>query len=511
MTDKTESSPQKSKGYRTFVLLLLTLIYAFNFIDRQIIGILSPFIQADLGLSNFQLGLLKGFMFALFYTVIGLPIAWLADRYSRVNIVGISLAVWSGFTALTGMANSFLTIGVARMGVGVGEAGGSPPSHSLISDMYPKEERAGALAIYSLGIPLGLGFAYFMTGFLLGNPNNGMNWRTLLIALGIMGIVLAIIFRLVVREPKRGQSDNIQSDNVLETVPKFHHLVLKIILNKKFWAALVAIIIAYRLFIYAAVTFGLRTAGWIYAAVALTVAGFGVYKALTGTSPFSQALRVLLKIPSWWAMCLGIAAGSFTAYAVAAWQIDYLLPFDSAMDSPVGFQNMMYILAITNCFIYGFGTWFGGWLTQKLAGRSVAYYGLVPALSIFICMPLAILAFWVPSTLMHLSIAGSLLFFLGIYLGPSFAIAQTLAPINMRAMSTAIFFLVLNLIALGGGPTTVGFLADIFEPAHGKVHAIRLSITIVCAALAISSLCFLIAARCLPKDWADAQARNEGG
>ncbi len=443
MTDKTVSPPLMSKGYRIFVLLLLTLIYAFNFIDRQIIGILSPFIQADLGLTNSQLGLLKGFLFALFYTVIGLPIAWLADRYSRVNIVGISLAVWSGFTALTGMANSFLTIGLARMGVGVGEAGGSPPSHSLISDMYPKEERAGALAIYSLGIPLGLGFAYFMTGFLLGNPNNGMNWRTLLIALGVSGIVLAIIFRIIVREPRRGQQEKVDES------------AIKI--------------------------------------------------------PFGTALKTLLSIPSWWAMCLGIAAGSFTAYAVSAWQIDYLLPFDSAMKTPVGFQNMMYILAGTNCFIYGLGTWFGGWLTQWLATRSVAYYGLVPAVSILICLPLCIWAFWVPSTLMHLAIGGSLLFFLGMYLGPSFAIAQTLAPINMRAMSTAIFFLVLNLIALGGGPTTVGFLADVFEPDHGKVHAIRLSITIVTAGLVLSSLCFLVAAKCLPKDWAEAQARNETG
>jgi len=159
-----------NKNHRTFVLLLLTLIYAFNFIDRQIIGILSPFIQADLGLTNTELGLLKGIVFALFYTIIALPIAWLADRYNRVTIVSTSLAVWSAFTALTGMAGSFLQIGLARIGVGVGEAGGSPPSHSIISDLYPKEKRSGALAIYALGIPIGLGFAYFIAGIALGRP-----------------------------------------------------------------------------------------------------------------------------------------------------------------------------------------------------------------------------------------------------------------------------------------------------------------------------------------------------
>ncbi len=437
----TTDDLKPNKNYRTLVLLLLTLIYAFNFIDRQIIGILSPFIQADLGLSNSQLGLLKGFLFALFYTVVGLPIAWLADRYNRVNIISIALATWSGFTALTGMANSFLTIGLARMGVGVGEAGGSPPSHSIISDMYAKEERAGALAIYSLGIPLGLGFAYFMTGFLLGNPDNGISWRTLLIILGVTGVALAVVTKLIIKEPKRGAQEKANDD------------AIKI--------------------------------------------------------PFKTALKTLLSIPSWWAMALGIAFASFVGYAVSTWQMDYLLPFDGGQDSSVGFTKMMYVLAFTNCFIYGGGTFFGGWITQKLAGKSVAYYGIVPAVSILICLPLVILAFWVPSTLLHLVIGGGLLFFLGMYLGPSFAIAQTLAPINMRAMSTAIFFLVLNLIALGGGPTTVGFLADIFKPEHGQIHAIRLSITIVSFMLAVSAICFLIAAKTLPKDWAAAEARNE--
>ena len=440
MPDTTQT---KGRHYRTLVLVLLTLIYAFNFIDRQIIGILSPFIQADLGLSNSQLGLLKGFLFALFYTVIGLPIAWLADRYNRVNIVSIALATWSGFTALTGMANSFLTIGLARMGVGVGEAGGSPPSHSIISDLYPKEERAAALGFYSLGIPLGLGFAYLLTGFLLGNPDNGMSWRTLLIALGLTGIGLAVLTRLIVREPERGIQERTGQSNIKQR-------------------------------------------------------------------PFAEALKTLLSIPSWWAMCLGIAFASFTGYAISTWQMDYLLPFDGAQTAPVGFKNIMYILAFSNCVIYGAGTYFGGWLTQKMAKRSVSYYGYVPAVSLLICLPLVILAFWVSTSLLHLIVGGVLLFFLGMYLGPSFAIAQTLAPINMRAMSTAIFFLVLNLIALGGGPTSVGFLADYFKEAHGQVHAIRLSLTIVSFMLVASVVCFLIVAKTLPKDWAVAEKRNEG-
>lgn len=431
-----------SKSYRTLVLVLLTIIYAFNFIDRQIIGIISPFIQKDLGLTNSELGLLKGILFALFYTLIGIPIAWLADRYNRVNIVTISVAVWSGFTALTGMAGNFLQIGLARMGVGVGEAGGSPPSHSIISDLYPKEERSGALAVYALGIPMGLAFAYFIAGYALGNPDVDFSWRQLLIALGLAGIALAVIARILIREPERGQ----QESAPLEAVKV----------------------------------------------------------------PFSQALVTLLKIPSWWAMCFGIALASFTSYAVSAWQVDYLLPFDAAQEGSFGFQKMMYCLALLNLFAYGSGTFLGGYVTQKLARKNVSYYGYVPAFSILMCLPLLLATFWVPSTTAHLALGGVLLFFLGVYLGPSFAIAQTLAPINMRAMSTALFFLILNIIALGGGPTSVGFLTDYFKPEHGQVHAIRLSISIVSFFFVLSTISFLIVAKTLPKDWAEAQQRNEG-
>jgi len=445
MPKNVNDNKYENKSYRTFVLLLLTLIYAFNFIDRQIIGILSPFIQADLGLTNTQLGLLKGIVFALFYTIIAIPIAWLADRYNRVAIISTSLGVWSLFTAFTGMAGNFLQIGLARIGVGVGEAGGSPPSHSIISDLYPKEERSGALAIYALGIPLGLGFAYFVAGFALGNPDSNFDWRNLLIWLGIVGVVLAVITKIVMREPKRG--------------------------------------------IQEAATTG----------------------ELPPSPPFKEALKVLLTIPSWWAMCLGIAFASFAGYAFSTWQMDYLLPFDSQADSPVGFKTMMYTLGFINMLAYGFGTWLGGYLADKYAKRknNVRAYALIPAITVLCALPLAVLSFWVPTVWGHMAVITIFVIFLGMYLGPSFAIAQTLAPINMRAMSTALFFLILNIIALGGGPTIVGILVDVFEPANGKVHAIRISMSWVSLSFIVSATSFMIAAKNLPKDWAEAEKRNE--
>lgn len=145
----------KSPRYRAFVLGMLVVVYVFNFLDRQIVTILAEPIKNDLGLNDTQIGLMTGLAFALFYTILGIPLARLADRANRVNIISIALVIWSGMTALCGMAQNFAQILAARIGVGVGEAGCSPPAHSLIADYFPPDKRASALSIYALGIPVG--------------------------------------------------------------------------------------------------------------------------------------------------------------------------------------------------------------------------------------------------------------------------------------------------------------------------------------------------------------------
>ncbi len=204
MTDTAANSTTTRPTQNRFVVLaLLFAVYAFNFIDRQIIGILAAPIKAELSLSDTQLGLLGGFAFALFYTGLGIPIAWLADRTSRTWIMTIALTVWSGFTALCGMATTFTHLFLARVGVGVGEAGGVAPAYSLIADYFPPKERARALAAYSFGIPVGSAAGIAIGGALASL----VDWRVAFIAVGIAGIVLAPIFRAFVREPKRGQYD----------------------------------------------------------------------------------------------------------------------------------------------------------------------------------------------------------------------------------------------------------------------------------------------------------------
>lgn len=192
-----------SEAYARFALAMLLLVYAFNFIDRIILGILVPPIKLELHLTDTQLGLLGGTAFALFYTVLGIPIGWLADRFNRVWIMTISLALWSAFAAVSGLAQNFSQLFIARLGVGIGEAGGVAPAYSLISDYFRPARRARALAIYSFGIPIGSAAGLLFGGIIASR----VNWRMAFIVVGGLGVILAPLFRYAVREPVRGGLD----------------------------------------------------------------------------------------------------------------------------------------------------------------------------------------------------------------------------------------------------------------------------------------------------------------
>lgn len=192
-----------SDRYRYWVLGLLVVVYTFNFLDRQILGILASSIKKDLSLSDTQLGLMGGLAFAAFYTLLGIPIAWLADRWSRVKIMTLALAVWSAFTAVCGLAGSFWQLFFARMGVGTGEAGGVAPAYSLIADYFPPAQRARALAVYSFGIPLGMASGILFGGLIAAH----VSWQAAFFVVGLAGVALAPLFGLTVRDPVRGGHD----------------------------------------------------------------------------------------------------------------------------------------------------------------------------------------------------------------------------------------------------------------------------------------------------------------
>ena len=435
--NNTLTQDGSSVAYRRYVLLILTLVYAFNFVDRQIIGILSPFIKADLGLDDAQLGWLKGFAFALLYTIVGIPIAWLADRYSRVNIVAISLTAWSGFTVLSGFAANFMQLAIARVGVGIGEAGGSPPSHSMISDLYASTERAKALAIYSLGIPFGIMAAYFAAAFFLGagTVEDGASfWRTVMIAVGLPGVLLAILMKLTIKEPSR------------------------------------------------------------------TLAPSGD----TASMKLVDAIKNLLKIPTWWGMCLGISFGSFGNYAVSTWIID----FYARVHSDISIRDLLIVFGIINGTFYALGVWLGGVVADKWGKKDRRGYALLPTYAMLIGVPCFVASLYVGNAWTSMALLAVLLFTSGMYLGPCFAIAQTLAPVNARAMSTALFFFVLNIIALGGGPTITGIISYELTPSMGEAGALRMSLTLLLIPYVLSILTFYWSSTKIENDWALAEKRQ---
>jgi predicted MFS family arabinose efflux permease len=194
---------------RSFMLILLLVVYISNYADRQILNVLAVQIMADLKIGNAAFGFLSGLSFALFYATLGIPIAMLADRFSRKWILIGSMIVWSVMTTVCGMAQGFWQLALARIGVGVGEAGGSPPSHSMISDLFSVSQRGTALAIYSLGVPLGTALGNLVGGQI----GEAWGWRAAFYVLGVPGLLLALYIAFAFKEPPRGHADGLAKDD----------------------------------------------------------------------------------------------------------------------------------------------------------------------------------------------------------------------------------------------------------------------------------------------------------
>jgi MFS family permease len=288
-----------------------------------------------------------------------------------------------------------------------------------------------------MGIPLGIMAAYFVTASLMDVSEDQVNWRQIFIFLGLTGIALAVVVKLVLKEPVRGAMELTSGTTI-------------------------------------------------------------------SNPPFTESLKVLMRIPAWWAMCFGIAFGSFVSYAKSAFQTKYLVTLDPSFD----FQTLVIILGIMNGTTYAGGAFFGARLADRWGKKDIRAYGWLPAIAMLLCLPVGIIGWWVDSVEMHLVFATFALLLLGIYLGPSFAIAQTLAPIHMRAMSTALFFFILNMIALGGGPTFAGWLMDVFGNNYNEIESIRYSLTVTTCIFIPSVISFLLVSKFLPKDWKAAEERN---
>ena len=222
---------EPTRAYRYYVLGILVLVYTMNFLDRQILAILAGPIKKELELSDGQLGLMGGLAFAMLYSTLGIPIAWLADRSSRRRLMAYALGIWSGFTALCGFAGSFTQLFLSRIGVGIGEAGGVAPAYSLVSDYFPKHQRARALSVYSLGIPIGSACGILFGGLIA----KWINWRAAFVIVGCAGLLLAPIFRYTVRDPHRGGVDAAGVPAAKVAPPAFRDVFRIVVGKKTFW------------------------------------------------------------------------------------------------------------------------------------------------------------------------------------------------------------------------------------------------------------------------------------
>lgn len=220
-----------SSAYANYVLAVLFVVYVFNFIDRQVMSVFIGPIKAEFGASDTAMGLLVGFAFALLYTFAGIPVARWADRANRRNIIALGLAIWSAMTVASGMAKSFAHLVIARIGVGIGEAAGTPPAHSLIADYFPAHKRGTALAIYSSAVFVGSAIAYLGGGYLLEH----FDWRTAFFILGAPGLAFALVLRFTVREPERGMSEERAAVAVEDTT---FRETLKFLAQSRAWVLL---------------------------------------------------------------------------------------------------------------------------------------------------------------------------------------------------------------------------------------------------------------------------------
>jgi predicted MFS family arabinose efflux permease len=378
-----------------WALAILCFVYVLNFLDRQLLSILAKPIQDDLGLSDGQIGRISGLYFAMFYCVLAIPIGWLADRTHRVRLLSIACALWSAATVACGLSSNYLQLVLARMSVGVGEAGGVPPSYAIVSDYFPSGTRGTALSLFNFGPPIGqaLGVAFG------ASIAAAYSWRSAFVSLGAVGIVTAAIVWLFVREPARGG---------LDAAPAAH-----------------------------------------------------TFSAKPAPGGFWSTCRMFFSHPVLLRVSLACAATQFVTYAVLNFTTLFLMREKGMTLNEIA----VYYAVLVGAGI-GLGMYVSGRLIDRLARRSKAAYGYLPAIALALAIPFFI-AFvsmpdW-PLALVFLALPTFLNYF---YLSPAVTLVQEEVRPDQRVLAGALLLLVMNLIGLGLGPTWLGAVSDFLRPEH---------------------------------------------
>lgn len=436
MTDAAAARPGHETGYgssayRSYVLGALLVVYIFNFIDRSIFAILTEPMKTSLQLEDWHMGVLGGLAFAIFYTTLGIPIARLAERRSRIGIIIVSLTIWSLMTVLCGFAVGFTSLFLFRLMVGVGEAGCTPPAQSVIADYFKPSSRATAASIYALGVPLGgmiAGLAGgpindYVTGHNVYNLLNNWGWtwardaidwqsmegwRIAFVAVGLPGVLIAIVLSLTVKEPPRGYTDPPNASGT-------------------------------------------------------KVESLG----------FIPALKALMKKPTYVHVVTGAAIASFAGYGIAQFSTSFLRRTHglSLTEAALIFSLVIGVMAAIGVFL-------SGYLADKMAVRHPKALSWMPALGMGLSVPLywlGYLAPTVPLMLPPLMAAATLHYF---YLGPMYAVSTGVADARTRATAVALTLFAVNLIGIGLGPTLIGILSTVLKTMMLGGHDLGLTLEI---------------------------------
>jgi predicted MFS family arabinose efflux permease len=462
-----------SANYGRYALGLLVAIYTVNFLDRQIITTIGESIKTDLRLTDTQMGALGGIFFAAVYTILGIPIARVADKANRPWVMTISLALWSGFTVLSGFARNYAVLAIARAGVGVGEAGCSPTAHSLLADYFPPQKRATALAIYSMGISIGT---------LLGMAIGGIvaehyGWRNAFLVAGAPGLVFAVLAIFTLREPRSQLSRDAQA-----AANASSHIPL--------------------LMVFSALE--QRPTFWLFA-LGGALTSFVSYAHGQFFTPFFLRNHT----PE-----LTLLAGHFGMAPAAG-------------KPPLGFISLA--LGLAAGIGGAFGSWLGGFLADRWGAKDVRNYALFPLLVPFLSIPVL----WFAAGTDNMPLALTLLLIpnigVGAWWGPVYGGVQGLVPPAMRALSAAVLLFVINMIGLGGGPTAFGMVTDLMTNrylagssldiqacktavdaakatcAAASAHGIKTTVYLSTAVIPFAMLCFFLSRGTIKRDVANAE------
>lgn len=508
---QSEKALPEASGYSWYVLLVLVVVYVLNFIDRQILSILAVDIKADLGLTDADMGFLGGAAFAVFYALFGIPLGRLADNWSRVKLLSIGLALWSLMTALSGFARNQAELTLARMGVGVGEATASPTAYSLISDYFPKRQRATALAIYSSGLYIGGGVSLFLGALIVqswdaaypqGGPLGLVGWHAAFVAVGIPGVLVGL-WVATLHEPVRGSMDGLVTPAHPAPFRAFANDLSMIVPPFTLWGAWqrgpAALLIN--------LATGAAIAAFAYTMIQLTgnfpqwsAVGFGYYAVFSWASTLRAkdpaTFRLIWGTPAFICTTIGYGLVALAAYALAFWSAPYA---ETVLGLPK--QQLAFILG-ANGAISGFlGVIIGGRVADFLRTKNPAGRILVIILGVLgPIIPIGIGYTTENATLFYVMnfLAGMLG---ATALGAAAATTQDLVLPRMRGTATAAFFLGTTLVGLSFGPYMVGQISDLAgSMVDGKsVGNLRVGILSLVAVAPIALGLLIAAYRTVPK------------